>query len=53
MKSAEGGRDEDRALSLSLSGVIIVSGEKSVLIAMIPCIDNGECMKEGSIGDQG
>lgn len=50
MESAEGGRDEDRALSLS--GVMTMSEEKSVLMAMIPCIDNGGCMKEGSIGDQ-
>ncbi len=50
IESAEGGRDEDRALSLS--GVMTVSGAQSVLIAMISCIDNGGCMKEGSIRDQ-
>ncbi len=51
MEGVAGGRDRDQ-VSLSLR-VTMVSEEKSVLIVMIPHVNNGGCTKEGSIGDWG
>ncbi len=48
MEGAGGSADRDQ-VSLSSSGVMTASGEKSCLIVMISCVDNGGCTKEGVI----